>query len=78
MIERLHSQLSAYGVPGSQIRAEEFSFAKIGRTAAAPDDVPPSALAADRKLLASLAAVAFAGPALAITVVIGSHLVGGR
>jgi len=78
MIESLRSQLSAYGVPGSQIHAEEFSFARIGRTAAAPNDVPPSALAADRKRLASLAAVAFAGPALAITVVIGSYLVGGR
>jgi predicted ferric reductase len=78
MIESLRSQLIAYGLPGSQIHAEEFSFAKIGRPAAAPDDVPPSALAADRKLLASLAAVAFAGPALAISVVIGFYLVGGR
>ena len=78
MIESLRSQLDAYGLPGSQIHAEEFSFAKIGRPAAAPDDVPPSALAADRKLLASLAAVAFAAPALAINVVIGSYLVGGR
>jgi predicted ferric reductase len=78
MIESLRSQLKARGMPGSQIHAEEFSFAKVGRPAAAPDELPPSALAADAKLLASLAAVAFAGPALAIAVLLGSYLLGGR
>jgi predicted ferric reductase len=77
MIESLRSQLKARGMPGSQIHAEEFNFAKVGRPAAAPDELPPSALAADAKLLASLAAVAFAGPALAIAVLVGSYLVGG-
>jgi predicted ferric reductase len=78
MIESLRSQLKARGLPGSQIHAEEFSFAKVGRPAAAQDELSRSALAADAKLLASLAAVAFAGPALAIAVVVGSYLVGGR
>jgi predicted ferric reductase len=78
MIESLRSQLKARGMPGSQIHAEEFNFAKVGRPAAAPDELPPSALAADAKLLASLAAVAFAGPALAVAVLVGSYLVGGR
>ena len=64
-------------MPGSQIHAEEFSFAKVGRPAAAQDELSPSALAADAKLLASLAAVAFAGPALAVAVVVGSYLMGG-
>jgi predicted ferric reductase len=78
MIESLRAQLNAHGLPRSQIHAEEFNFAKVGRPAAAPDELPPSALAADAKLLASLAAVAFAGPALAIAVLVGSYLVGGR
>jgi predicted ferric reductase len=78
MIESLRSQLKARGVPRSQIHAEEFSFAKVGRPAAAPETPSESALAADANLLASLAAVAFAGPGLAIAVVVGSYLVGGR
>lgn len=78
MIESLRSQLKARGMPGSQIHAEEFSFAKVGRPTAARQDVRPSAHATDAKLLLSLAAVAFAGPALAIAVVVGSYLVGGR
>ena len=75
MIESLRSQLKARGLPGSQIHAEEFSFAKLGRPRAAGE---PSALAADPKLFASLAAVAFAGPALAIAILVASYLVGGR
>jgi ferredoxin-NADP reductase len=78
MIESLRSQLKARGMPGSQIHAEEFNFAKVGRPAPAQDELSPSALAADAKQLASLAAVAFAGPALAIAVLVGSYLVGGR
>ena len=73
MIDSLRSQLMARGVPRSRIHAEEFGFAKVGRPRAARDDV-----ATDPKLLASLGAVAFAGPALAIAVVVGSYLVGGR
>jgi predicted ferric reductase len=75
MIESLRSQLKARGLPGSQIHAEEFSFAKLGRPRAAGE---PSALAADPRLFASLAAVAFAGPALAIAILVASYLVGGR
>jgi predicted ferric reductase len=78
MIESLRSQLKARGVPAPQIHAEEFTFAKVGRPAAAPETPSESALAADAKLLASLAAVAFAGPGLAIAVVVGSYLVGRR
>jgi predicted ferric reductase len=78
MIESLRSQLNAHGLPRSQIHAEEFNFAKVGRPAPEQDEISPSALAADPKLLASLAAVAFAGPALAIAVLVGSYLVGGR
>jgi predicted ferric reductase len=78
MIESLRSQLKARGMPRAQIHAEEFNFAKVGRPAAAHDELPPSALAADPKLLGSLVAVAFAGPALAIAILIGSYLVGGR
>jgi predicted ferric reductase len=78
MIESLRSQLKARGMPGSQIHAEEFSFAKVGRRPAAAEELASGALAADAKLLASLAAVAFVGPALALAVVVGSYLVGGR
>jgi predicted ferric reductase len=76
MIVSLRSQLRAGGVPAERIHAEEFSFAKIGRRpAAGSSDVTPSGLAADPKLVASLAAVAFAGPALAIAVLVGSYLI---
>jgi predicted ferric reductase len=76
MIVSLRSQLRAGGVPAERIHAEEFSFAKIGRRpAAGSSDVTPSGLAADPKLVASLAAVAFAGPALAIAVLAGSYLI---
>jgi ferredoxin-NADP reductase len=79
MIQSLRSQLEERGLPGSQIHAEEFDFAKVGRPAAESHDEPArSALAADPKLLASLGAVAFAGPALALAVLVGSYLVGGR
>jgi predicted ferric reductase len=72
MIDSLRSQLRARGIPGERIHAEEFGFAKIGRTPV--EDVAPRALASDPKLLASLAAVAFAGPALAITILVGAYL----
>jgi predicted ferric reductase len=78
MIESLRAQLKARGLPGSQIHAEEFSFAKVGRRPVAAEELAPGALAVDRKLLASLAAVAFAGPALALAVLVGSYVLGGR
>jgi predicted ferric reductase len=78
MIESLRTQLAAAGLPRERFHAEEFGFAKIGRPRPVDtSSVPPSTLAADRKLLASLAAVAFAGPALAIAVLVGSYLVAG-
>jgi predicted ferric reductase len=78
MIVSLRSQLRARGVPAEQIHAEEFSFAKLGPPPAAESgEVAPSALTSDPKLVASLAAVAFAGPALAIAILIASHLIAG-
>ena len=73
MITSLRSQLEERGVPRERFHAEEFGFAKAGRQPAAVDTAP-SALAADRVLLAELFAIAFAGPALALTVLIGSYL----
>jgi hypothetical protein len=79
MLDSLRGQLRAQGVVDEHIHAEEFGFAKIGRRRAdEPEDLAPGAFALDRKLLASLAGVAFAGPALALVVVVGSYLVGGR
>jgi predicted ferric reductase len=78
MIASLRSQLRALGVPAERIHAEEFSFAKVGRPAAsAESELAPSAFRSDPKLLASLAAVAFAGPALALAILVGSYLVAG-
>jgi predicted ferric reductase len=78
MIVSLRSQLQARGVSAEQIHAEEFSFAKIGRPpAATAGALAPSAFRSDPKLLAWLGAVAFAGPALAIVVLVGSYLVAG-
>ena len=75
MIESLRAQLPARGVPRQRFHAEEFGFAKIGRPRAAEEAATlPSALAVDRKLLASLFAVAFAGPMLALAVLVGAYL----
>ena len=79
MIDSLRSQLKrARPAARERFHAEEFGFAKIGRPRRAQTSVPPSALAADPQLLASLAAIAFAGPALAIAVLVGSYLRGAR
>ena len=73
MIESMRSQLAERGVARERFHAEEFGFAKLGRPR--PDeDLAPSALASDPKLLASLFAVAFAGPLLAIGVLVGAYL----
>ncbi|MGH3030383.1 MAG: ferredoxin reductase family protein [Gaiellaceae bacterium] len=75
MIDSLRSQLEARGVARERFHAEEFGFAKVGRPLEAEqDEVSISALRSDPKLLASLAAVAFAGPALAIAVLVGAYL----
>ena len=60
-------------LPRDRFHAEEFGFAKIGRARQA-EELPPGALRSDPKLLASLAAVAFAGPALALALLIGTYL----
>ena len=75
MIESLRGQLTERGVARERFHAEEFGFAKIGRPRPVEQEpLPPSALAADRKLVASLAAVAFAGPVLAMGVLVGAYL----
>jgi predicted ferric reductase len=73
MIDSLRPQLLARGVARERFHAEEFGFAKIGRARPA-EELPPGALRSDPKLLASLAAVALAGPALALTLLIGAYL----
>jgi predicted ferric reductase len=76
MIVGLRSQLRDRGLPSQRIHAEEFSFAKIGRRPAAEtSELAPSGLATDPKLFASVAAVAFAGPALALAVLVGSYFI---
>jgi predicted ferric reductase len=74
MIDSLRSQFAERGVVRERFHAEEFGFAKIGRSPAAASELSPSALASDPKLLASLFAVAFAGPALAIAILVGAYL----
>jgi predicted ferric reductase len=73
MIDSLRPQLAARGVARERFHAEEFGFAKIGRRREA-EQLSPSALRSDPKLLASLAAVAFAGPALALAILVGTYL----
>jgi predicted ferric reductase len=73
MIDSLRPQLEARGVARERFHAEEFGFAKIGRPRTA-EELPPGAFRSDPKLLASLAAVAFAGPALALTLLITTYL----
>jgi predicted ferric reductase len=78
MIDSLRAQLRDVGVARERFHAEEFGFAKIGRPraeAAAP--LSPSALAADRKLLAALGAVAFGGPMLAVAILVGAYVLAG-
>jgi predicted ferric reductase len=73
MIDSLRTQLAERGVARERFHAEEFGFAKIGQPRAA-ENVAPSASTSDPKLLASLFAVAFAGPALAIGILVGAYL----
>jgi predicted ferric reductase len=75
MIDSLRPQLAVQGVERERFHAEEFGFAKVGRQPAAEqDEISVSALRSDPKLLASLFAVAFAGPVLAIGVLVGAYL----
>ena len=74
MIESLRAQLTAAGVTRRRFHAEEFGFARIGRSRGEPEPIAPSELAADRKLLGSIAAVAFGGPMLAIAILLGTYL----
>jgi ferredoxin-NADP reductase len=78
MIESLRAQLTAEGVPRERFHAEEFGFAKIGRPReVVAQQAAPSALAGERKTLASLVAVGFAGPVLAIGVLVSAYLLAG-
>ena len=77
MIESLRRQFDALGMVPERFHAEEFSFAKVGRPRTEEDELSISALRSDPKLLASLFAGAFAGPALAVTVLVGAYLLAG-
>jgi mono/diheme cytochrome c family protein len=74
MIESLRSQLTAHGVPGDRIRAEEFGFAKLGasgRSGAREEPgrrVPPPL----RRWPAVLASI---GLVLAVGMIIGNHTI---
>jgi predicted ferric reductase len=74
MIDSLRSQLTERGLARERFHAEEFGFAKLGRAPAEASELSPSGLRSDPKLVASLFAVAFAGPALAIGVLVGAYL----
>jgi predicted ferric reductase len=78
MIDSLRDQVTARGLPAERYHAEEFGFAKIGRPRAEENVISFSGLRSDPKLLASLFALAFAGPALAIAVLVGAYFLGGR
>jgi predicted ferric reductase/mono/diheme cytochrome c family protein len=74
MIESLRSQLTAHGVPGERIHAEEFGFAKLGSSEGpgardAPGRQAPPPLRRWPAVLTSVALV------LAVGVVIGSQLI---
>ena len=71
----LRAQLLSEGVRRERIHAEEFGFARLGRRpdAAVQPAPPATSPPRDRRLLALLGAVAFAGPALALLVVAGSY-----
>lgn len=63
------------------IARQAWTALRMGARTHAParaGELARSGLAADPKLFTSLAAVAFAGPALAIAVLVGSYLVGRR
>jgi predicted ferric reductase/mono/diheme cytochrome c family protein len=74
MIESLRSQLTAHGVPGDRIHAEEFGFAKLGASegssaADAPRRQAPPPLRRWPAVLTSVALV------LAIGVIIGNQVI---
>jgi hypothetical protein len=74
MIASLRGQIVEQGVARGRIHAEEFGFANVDRPRTArpaPPIVP--ARQTDRRMLAGIGAIAFAGPALAIAVVVGSY-----
>ena len=83
MIESLRAQLLSAGVAAERIRAEEFAFAKVGATSAAP--VGPLVPArpdtrrrwSDGQLIAFLAAAAFVALAFAVGLVVGHEVLAG-
>lgn len=63
MIDSLQAQLTTHGVPDGQIHAEEFGFAKLGRTgstAASPRSAPVPLTALVGALSAAVALIAIA------------------
>jgi predicted ferric reductase len=71
MIDSLRSQLEAAAVPRGQIHAEEFAFAKLGQSGSTdPGGVDTAQRWSDRQVLAFLAALVFAGIAVATGIVV--------
>ena len=80
MIVNLRSQLLEAGVPTAQIHAEEFGFAKLGRSESTPtpgsrDLSPPRARRAPdvEAAIFMLAALAFAGLTFAVGIIVGQN-----
>jgi predicted ferric reductase/mono/diheme cytochrome c family protein len=88
MIDSLRPQLRAEGVPDEQVHAEEFGFAKLGRSDAGPDVVPgvldprtvrdgpppgPRRRWSEGQVLALFAALAFAALMFALGVAVGDR-----
>jgi predicted ferric reductase/mono/diheme cytochrome c family protein len=83
MIESLRGQLLARGMHRTRIHAEEFGFARLGRSVDAGADVPPPATSSRLRprrrppdvaaAVFTLVALAFAGFTFAIGIVVGSQ-----
>ena len=75
MLDSLRGQLRAEGVRRERIHAEEFGFARVGRTSTERGHVGTAITPSrsERKLLAALGATAFAGPFLGLVVVVTAY-----
>ena len=69
MIESLRAQLAAEGLSPERFHAEEFSFAKLGRTSRSG-----TARRSDGRVLAAVAAPALVGAAVGIAIIVATYL----
>jgi predicted ferric reductase/mono/diheme cytochrome c family protein len=80
MIDSLRAQLAAEGHPPARFHAEEFSFASVGGASASPATVAAPSSAAthrvrsDGRVIAVLAALAFAALAFALGIAVGGTI----